>query len=377
MSDARRPPARTARLVAGLTALGAACLLTIVSAAQQDTPPSQERPAVTFRGGVDLVNIAVTVHDGTGRFVPNLKEEDFVVYEDNHPQPLTFFSAETIPVSLGLVVDTSNSMAGEQMDAARSALRQFFITVLDQETDQDEIFLTRFSDRVVQLQNWTNDRGRLTLALGRMSPDGGTALYDAVEDGIEKAGTGRHPKKALVVISDGNDTSSRATLAEVRRITERSEALVYAIGLDGNATVTIPRQQPPRAPFPVPTPPPMPVPNPFPRPGLTPRPPAPGIYPQFGGQSPGGYSGSSRRNDERVNAGALRQLTDQSGGRTEIVREPRDLSRATSAIANELSRQYSMAYAATVARDGAWHTIRVELKRPGYTVRARRGYFAN
>ena len=358
-----------------LTTLVAICLWTLVTAAPQD---QQDKPVTTFRGGVDLVNITATVHDGTGRFVPDLTQDDFVVYEDNHPQPITYFSSDRVPVSLGLVVDTSNSMAGEKIVNARSALQQFFNTLLEKERDEDEIFVYRFSDEPRLLQDWTSDRGELALALRRLSPDGGTAMYDAVEEGLHKAARGRHTKKALVVISDGNDTSSRSGLSDVLRATRASEALVYAIGLDSTAPVSPRQMPPPRLPFPIPPQqPPFPVPSPFPRPGLVPgRPGGTTVMPQrtSAAQVFGGQSSSSAY---RVNVRALRQLTDESGGHAEIVRDPRDLNRATTSIANELTRQYSLAYAASVPRDGSWHTIRVELRRPGYTVRARRGYYAN
>jgi VWFA-related protein len=171
------------------------------------------------------------------------------------------------------------------------------------------------------------------------------------------------------VISDCNDTSSQASLHDVREQVRDSEVLVYAIGIDGESTDSF-RTPPARPRFPPPTP------FPFP-PGR--RPGGPGgrfpIFPQIFG--PGGRQAPAIRGDERVNSVALRDMTDDSGGRTEIVRSPRDLNPATASIADELSKQYSLGYASTLKKDGRWHSIRVELRNRAYRVRARRGYIAS
>ena len=331
------------------------------------TPPAQ--PSARFRSGVDLINVTATVSDATGRFVPDLQQDDFVVYEDDQPQPITYFSAERVPVSLGLVLDTSGSMAGEKIEDAKSALDRFVYDLLD---EHDEVFLYRFSDHPVFVEGWTSDRALLSRAIGRVSPNGGTAMYDAVLEALPLAATGRHAKKALVVISDGNDTSSIAVLDDVREALRSSDVLVYAIGIDGDSLDQF-RRSPPQ-----PRNPPRP-PNPFPPgggrlPGRGPggRWPA---FPQIFG--PGGRQFPASVNDDRVNATALRDMTDDSGGRTEIVRSARDLTPATTRIADELSRQYALGYVSPAGRDGRWHSIRVELRNRSYRVRARRGYVAS
>ena len=166
-------------------------------AAQQPSSPA-DQPGARFRSGVDLINVTATVSDASGRFVPGLRQEDFVVYEDGRPQAITYFTAERVPVSLGLVLDTSGSMAGDKIDDAKSALDRFAYDLLD---ERDELFLYRFSDHPVFVQGWTSDRALLSRAIARVSPDGGTALYDAVMEALPLAATGRHAKKALVVIS--------------------------------------------------------------------------------------------------------------------------------------------------------------------------------
>jgi VWFA-related protein len=198
-------------------------------------------------------------------------------------------------------------------------------------------------------------------------------LFDAVARAVPLAATGRNSKKALLVISDGNDTSSRMRVEELRRVIRETEVLVYAIGIDGDGeSTTLPPTQrlpPPR--FPVPPPMPLPpVPRPFPR-----RPGGLQLSPQL--QWPPLPSRQTGRSSDRVNVTALRDITDDSGGRTEIVRDARDLHPATSGIADELSKQYYLGYPASGKKDGRWHSIRVEVLKGNYRVRARRGYVAS
>ena len=297
-----------------------------------------------FRSGVELVNVTVTVTDGSGRFVSGLQQSDFVVYEDDQQVEITHFTAERVPVSLGIVLDTSGSMAGRKMDAARAAVRRLLVDLLG---PQDEFFLYRFDNTPHLVEGWTHDRSRMSSALQRMHPEGGTALYDAVAKALPLLKSGRHRKKALLVISDGIDTSSDTRLQTLKQLIRESEALVYAIGIDAQTTTLTPfggnddgaivRQQRRR-----------PIPLPFPIPGRRPRyPPIPGTPPGPGTpQRPripppnqpspsGGGSG-----DEGVNEAALRDITDDSGGRSELVRDARDLDPATARIADELSKQY-------------------------------------
>src|SRR5262249_44929115 len=162
--------------------------------------------------------------------------------------------AERVPVSLGIALDTSGSMAGDKIREAETALDRFVFDLLDRD---DELFVYRFSNVPTLLQGWTTDRQLISRALGRITPAGGTAMYDPVVEAIPLAARGRHQKKALVVISDGNDTSSRADMREVKQVIRESEVLVYAVGIDGEAE-SVKRQPPPiaspppRVPFPVP-----------------------------------------------------------------------------------------------------------------------------
>jgi Ca-activated chloride channel family protein len=327
--------------------------------------PSTARPQTSddgfrFKSGIEVINVTATVSDASGRFVSGLQPEDFAVYEDDRPVEITHFSAERVPVSLGIALDTSGSMAGEKIREARTALDRFLYDLLDR---QDEIFLYRFSNYPILLQGWTTDRLAVTQALGRITPNGGTAMYDAVAEAVPLAGQGQHRKKAILLISDGNDTASHVDVRQLRQTIRESEVLVYAIGIDGESDpVYRPPSQPP--------PPRLPIPFPFP-PGRG----RGGRFPQiFGGQRPqGGWS----RNSDRVNVAALRDITDESGGRTEIVRDPRDLNPSTASIADELSKQYYLGYPSNAKSDGRWHAIRVDVRNRTYRVRARRGYIAN
>ncbi len=351
-------------------AAAAAVALLVVSlhGQQPQAPPRPEgeTPGFRFKSGVELINVTATVSDANGRFVPGLRQEDFIVYEDDQPVTVTHFNAERVPVSLGIAIDTSGSMAGNKIQAAQEALNKFLYDLLDK---QDEIFLYRFSNSPVLLQGWTRDRAILSRVLGRITPSGGTAMYDCVAEAIPLTLKGENRKKALLVISDGNDTSSATSVREVKAQIRETETLVYAIGIDGQGDQTYRPQQPPQR-APVPTPSPFPIPG-----GRGMRPVWPQQPPSVGGGNGAGYRRGN--NDERVNVTALRDMTDDSGGRTEIVRDPRDLNPATANIADELSKQYYLGYPSTGKKDGRWHAIRVEVRNRSFRVRARKGYVAS
>ena len=285
------------------------------------------------------------------------------MFDDEQLQAVTHFNAERVPVSLGIVLDTSGSMDGDKMYAARQALDRFLFQLID---PNDEVFLYRFDNAPELVEGWTRDKRRISDSLGRIQPRGSTSLYDAVADAVRLAQQGHNRKKAVVILSDGNDTSSHTDVFAVKQLIRESEVLVYAIGIDsaGSQYVEQPVGAARRAP-------PRPIPLPFPMPGGK-RPPAspPPPVPQPPRPEPGGGgSGGSRwrgggNSDDRVNVAALRDITDDSGGRTEIVRWVADLDPAVAGIADELSKQYYLGYAASGAKDGRWHAIRVEVKQP-------------
>jgi Ca-activated chloride channel family protein len=353
--------------LASRTAVTAALAAALVAPYDQ---PLFGQEGFRFKTGVELINVTVSVIDRSGRFVSGLRQEDFKVYEDDRPVEISHFSSERTPVSLGIVLDTSGSMAGEKIESARAAIFNFLQALPD---PQDEFFMYRFTADPELVHDWTGDREAISRSLRRVNPAGGTAMYDAVAEAVPMAQGGENRKKAVVIISDGNDTNSRLDIADVRQLVRETEVLVYAIGIDGQGESTIlARPTPPVARPPSPVPFPVPggrggggrIPFPWPSPGR-------------GGSGGGGGIVRGGSGDDRVNVVALRELTDDSGGRTEVVRDPRDLDPATAGIADELSKQYYIGYASPGHRDGRWHNIRVEVRDQGLKVRARRGYVAS
>ena len=281
---------------------------------------------------------------------------------------VTHFSAERTPVSLGIVVDTSGSMVGEKWSAAVNSIDRFFRMMND---ELDEFFLYRFSANADLVADWTTDRDRLANVLGRIHPNGGTAMYDAAAEAVPMAHSGQNRKKAVVIISDGNDTSSRVGVSEVKQVVRETEVLVYAVGIDGQGQPTFQRPTPP---IQQPT-------------ADADSVPVPWRTRRHGPHSDARRLSAERRArrrhvfgwrgaDDRVNVMALREITDDSGGRTEIVRDARDLDPAVASIADELSQQYYLGYPSPGLKDGRWHTIRVEVRDPSLKVRARKGYVA-
>lgn len=282
-------------------------LAVAVTTAVQPTASQQ----TVFRGGVDLVNVTATVTDKNGRFVSGLKQEDFTILDDGQQQDIVNFSAQRVPVSLGVVLDVSASMTQEKLSAARIAINRFAFDLL---APEDELFLAQFAGRTSMLQTWTRDRDTLSRALDRTETQSRTYLFDAVRVTLPVASTGENTKKALLVLSDGNDTGSRTPLKTLQEFIRSSEVLVYALGVEG---------------------------------------------------------------DDDIDEGVLRKMTDNTGGRTEIVKGFKNLDRATAQLAIELNQQYLIAYAMPHQNDGKWHSIKVSVRGRNLTVRSRTGYTAS
>jgi len=277
-------------------------------------PQQIQRSDRVLRSGVDVVAVTATVFDADGRLVLGLPREAFEVYEDGEPQTITQFTNERVPVGLGVLLDQSDSMFGQRMVDARAAVERFLFELLN---PADEFFVLAFNHYPHILTRWTSTPDDVRAALAEVKPSGGTAIYDAVVSALPMIGRRTRERAALVVISDGADTASDLTVAEVRTALLRSDAFVYAVAIDS------PKRQAINA---------------------------------------------------RVNPTALGEITGQSGGRTEVVQDMEGLRVATARIAEELNSQYVMAYASPRATDGKYHSIRVRVTRPGYKVRARNGY---
>ena len=277
-------------------------------------PPIRTEPR--FRSGVDVIAITATVRDAGGALVAGLGPGDFDVFEDGVRQAITHFSAGRVPIGLGLLLDVSDSMRGRRLLEARAAVERFLVELLD---PADEFFVVAFNHEPRVIAHWMQGPDGLGPRLDALRPWGGTAMYDAVLHALPLVEKRSRQRAALVVISDGADTASDATLRDVRASLIRSDAFVYAIAVD-----------------------------------------PPGM----------------RSSATRVNPAALRAITDDSGGRTALVRDTTELSAATAQIADELNRQYVIGYTATRPPDGEYHTIRVRVKKPGHFVQARKGYVA-
>jgi Ca-activated chloride channel homolog len=267
-----------------------------------------------LRSGVDAVAVTATVFDPDGRLVQGLAVDAFEVYEDGERQTITQFTNERVPVGLGLLLDVSDSMFGQRIVDARAAVERFLFELLDK---SDEFFVLAFNHYPRILTRWTTIPDDVRTAMSDIKPSGATAIYDAVLSSLPMIARRSRERAALVVISDGGDTASDASVTDVRTSLLRSDAFVYAIAIDP------PKRQP---------------------------------------------------INRTVNTAALNEMTAQSGGRTEVVQDMDGLRAATARIAEELNNQYVMAYPSKHATDGKYHSIRVRVTLPGYKVHARNGY---
>jgi len=272
--------------------------------------------AQTFRARVDTVQVTVTVIDAGGRLITGLSRDDFELFEDGAPQPITQFTDERVPVSLGVLLDASDSMRGQPIVDARAAVDRFLAVLLE---GGDEAFVAAFNHLPRIVAPWTRPPASLRGRLEPFRPSGGTAIYDALVASAPLFERRMHIRAALLVVSDGADTASDRRLQEARDVLRRSDPFVYAIAIDSAAATA----------------------------------------------------------STRVNADALRDITGPTGGYTEVVQGAADLGPATERIANELNNQYMLGYVPSKAPDGGWREIRVRMKDRSHFTRARRGYYAN
>jgi VWFA-related protein len=213
------------RLMSTFLAAGAGSFLPRLRAEDQ-----RDQPDFTVRSDVRLVVLDVSVKDRKGRFVPDLAKDNFAVFEDGKAQPITVFAHDDVPVTVGIVVDESFSMKPKRAEVLAAA--EAFIR---ESNPHDEIFVLNFNDRVRRglppQISFSSDLEQLRAALERGVPEGKTALYDAVEEGLEQLKLGRHEKKALVLISDGGDNTSTHTRREMVSLVEERPATIYTIGI--------------------------------------------------------------------------------------------------------------------------------------------------
>ena len=209
--------------------LSLAVLLLSCLAVNSQDKRNPEKPL--FRVGVDNVFLRVSVTDSRDRCVTGLTRDDFKIYEDKVRQEISTFLQEPSPVSIGFLLDASGSMKeNNNIHSARSALRSFMADV----TPGDEYFLVAFNQEAELIKDFTDDPGAMLSAGALIRPKGRTALWDALYRGLDTMREARNEKKALILITDGEDNSSRYTSREVREFAKESDVQVYAIGEPGD-----------------------------------------------------------------------------------------------------------------------------------------------
>jgi Ca-activated chloride channel family protein len=284
----------------------------------QDHQYSLPKRDPAIKVDVDMVTIAVTVTDQNGRAVTGLEREDFRVWEDKVEQQIVSFDAEEAPASIGIVLDVSDSMK-RKISAARDAAATF----LKSGNNNDEYFVIEFSNRARITQKFTSDISKLWNSITPGRTYGMTAMYDALYLGMEQVKSGHNGKKALLLITDGDDNRSRYTASEIDEFLKETDIHIYPIGIvDGMAE-------------------------------------------------------ADSADDERDD---LQQLADVSGGDAFFPDSSRDLENICTMVALELKNQYVIGYKSTnSAKDSRWRRLRIRVRRPGLrhvTVRSRSGYYA-
>lgn len=276
----------------------------------------------SFRTGVEIVSLNVTVVDGTSRYITDLEATDFLVFEDGVKQDVTFFTRANLPIALSVLIDTSASMESRLHTAQEAAIG--FARSLRQ---QDLAEVVDFDSRAIILQTFTNSAAELEQAIRKTSAGGSTSMYNAIYIALKDlkrivaSKVDEIRRQAVVVLSDGEDTSSLVGFEEVLDLAKRSETSIYAIGLKSR---------------------------------------------DFG-------SGRGFKEAEYV----LRTLAQETGGRFFYPNRIEDLNGVYEQIREELSSQYLVGYASKNGkRDGAWRRIVVRLNRANITARTKLGYYA-
>ena len=269
---------------------------------------------------VDVANVDVlfTVIDKKGKSVRNLKREHFRVFEDGHPQTITTFNAEaSLPLTVALLIDVSGSVRDKLRFEQEAAARFFESTLVP---SKDSAVAMSFDTRVDVIQDYTDDAAVLARSMRKMRAGGGTALFDAVQVAVTRKLKEREGRRVLVIISDGDDTASRTTLADAVAAAQKNDVIIYGISTNGS---------------------------------------------NFWGEK-------NRRGDE-----ILKRLIEPTGGKVFSPSKAQDLSSNFQDITQELRYQYGLSYNSTnLARDGGYRQIRIESSDTRHIVRARAGYFA-
>ena len=295
---------------------------------QIDSPRRQQNESPGANGtneqqiivNTDLVTLNVTVTNADGFHVPGLTKQDFAITDNKTPQEITFFSEADLPLSVGIVFDVSGSMSGKKIAAAQEALATFIRT----SHPDDEYFLIGFNSEPQLLLDRSRDGDAVINKLSVVDPHGSTALYDASYLALDRVMRGVYPKRAILIISDGQDNNSRYSFSQLQRSLKESGVILYAIGSEGARI---------------------------------------GMLDVYGKL-------------------LLAELAAVSGGRVFFPRNSNQMNEALEQIALELRHQYSIGYRpASFALDGKWHRVKIKVMPPSglkrVWVRSREGYYAD
>lgn len=268
----------------------------------------------TFRSGTQVVSLFVTVQDAQKRLVPDLTQDDFEVFDNDKPQPITYFDNSVHPISVITMLDTSGSMT-LTIDLLKQAAEQFVIRLLP----DDRARVGAFNDKIQIVGSFTNNRDDLIGAIKDLDYGNGTRLWDAVGASIDELKS-REGRKVILVFTDGDDTESKTSLGNVVDRSRADEVMVYAIGLESN------------------------------------------------------YFNGQRMVKSKPDRG-LRKISDETGGGYFELERTADLAPTFTRVAQELHSQYVIGFTPT-SFDNKVHKLTVRLKQPGMTARARRSYLA-
>ena len=290
--------------------------------AKKDTPGISLSPAKPLKVDVDLALVNVTVTDPYNRLVTGLETDNFRVFEDNIEQEVVTFSAEDVPISIGVIFDLSGSM-NNKVSKAREAAIQFFKTA----NPQDEFFLVSFNERAELTSSFTNSVEDLQSRMLLTSAKGRTALLDAIYLGLSQMRGARNAKRALLILSDGGDNHSRYNESDIKRLVKEADTQLYAIGIF----------------------------------------------------DPLGYR--TRTPEELNGPSLLGEVTEMTGGRVFSVENLNDLPDIASKIGMELRNQYVLGYRpSNKAHDARWRKVKIKLRAPRglppLSVYSKTGYYA-
>jgi Ca-activated chloride channel family protein len=292
------------------------------------TVPQKKNDQYKINVSVNLVVLHATVVDKKGRMINDLTEKDFRVIEDGTPQKLAVFSHADIPVTMGIDIDDSGSMRDK-----RAAVNEAALTFVKTSNPDDQVFVVNFNDEYYldTPGNFASNMEELKGALAKIDSRGGTALYDAVSASLDHLKLGNRDKKALLVITDGEDNASRYSFADLLRQAQQSNAVIYCIGL-------------------------------------------------LGEEHPGGLFKIHGSGDKRA-AKILKELAEATGGKAYFPRSLDQVEPICVAIARDIRNQYTLGYYPTNAKkDGTFRRVEIQLTNHSdskhYTVRTRPGYYA-